>query len=167
MPRHWDQRVPHSSTTKQPHGAPGIIAVTKGFTLAQHLTTITATVLNKESRSVAITDAIKFRHHYLPTPDLTAEDKIIAALQQLHLPPNPQLHNYRQFTNCVISSVTTTTATNPTTPPRVQALPQGIAHPRHHAEPDPNNRLADSTEHTRWAPDNRPTHCPHMPASWP
>eukprot|EP00804_Cyclotella_cryptica_P008325 CCRYP_020273-RA/>CCRYP_020273-RA protein AED:0.34 eAED:0.34 QI:0/-1/0/1/-1/1/1/0/521 len=42
-------------------------------------------VLNKESRSVAITDAIKFRHHYLPTPDLTAEDKIIAALQQLQL----------------------------------------------------------------------------------
>eukprot|EP00804_Cyclotella_cryptica_P020106 CCRYP_014885-RA/>CCRYP_014885-RA protein AED:0.46 eAED:0.69 QI:0/0/0/1/0/0/3/0/212 len=42
-------------------------------------------VLSKESWAVAITDEIKFRHNYLPSPDLTAEDKIIAALQQLRI----------------------------------------------------------------------------------
>jgi hypothetical protein len=85
-------------------------------------------VLNKESRSVAITDAIKFRHHYLPTPDLTAEDKIIAALQQLQLAtksPTAQLHAIYKLRD--IFRHYATTATNPdTTPPRVQALPPRV-----------------------------------------
>ncbi|KAL7483206.1 hypothetical protein ACHAW6_008860, partial [Cyclotella cf. meneghiniana] len=42
-------------------------------------------VLNKESSAMAITDAIKFRHHYLPTPDLTTKGKFIDMLQQLRL----------------------------------------------------------------------------------
>eukprot|EP00804_Cyclotella_cryptica_P015618 CCRYP_003612-RA/>CCRYP_003612-RA protein AED:0.65 eAED:0.50 QI:0/0/0/1/1/1/2/0/256 len=100
----------YSSTAKQPHGAPGIIAVTT------------------ESCSVAITDAIKFRHHYLPTPDLTAEDKIIAALQQLQLAtksPTAQLQAIYKLRD--IFRHYATTATNPdTTPPRVQALPPRV-----------------------------------------
>eukprot|EP00804_Cyclotella_cryptica_P013371 CCRYP_005143-RA/>CCRYP_005143-RA protein AED:0.40 eAED:0.40 QI:0/-1/0/1/-1/1/1/0/306 len=85
-------------------------------------------VLNKESRSVAITDAIEFRHHYLPTPDLTAEDKIIAALQQLQLAtksPTAQLQAIYKLRD--IFHHYATTATNPnTTPPRVQALPPRV-----------------------------------------
>eukprot|EP00804_Cyclotella_cryptica_P028791 CCRYP_020137-RA/>CCRYP_020137-RA protein AED:0.28 eAED:0.33 QI:0/0/0/1/0.5/0.33/3/0/575 len=109
-------------------------------------------VLNKESRSVAITDAIKFRHHYLPTPDLTAEDKIIAALQQLQLAtksPAAQLHAIYKLRD--IFRHYATTATNPdTTPPRGATR---SAHPRHHTAPDPNNRLADSTRtHPAWRP---------------
>eukprot|EP00804_Cyclotella_cryptica_P017258 CCRYP_016817-RA/>CCRYP_016817-RA protein AED:0.28 eAED:0.28 QI:0/0/0/1/0/0/5/0/734 len=85
-------------------------------------------VLNKESRLVAITDAIKFRHHYLPTPDLTAEDKIIAALQQLQLAtksPTAQLQAIYKLRD--IFRHYATTATHPdTTPPRVQALPPRV-----------------------------------------
>ena len=85
-------------------------------------------VLNKESRAVAITDAIKFRHHYLPTPDLTAEDKIIAALQQLQFAtksPTAQLQAIYKLRD--IFRHYATTATQPdTTPPRVQALPPRV-----------------------------------------
>eukprot|EP00804_Cyclotella_cryptica_P028768 CCRYP_018720-RA/>CCRYP_018720-RA protein AED:0.37 eAED:0.37 QI:0/0/0/1/0/0.25/4/0/1148 len=75
-------------------------------------------VLNKESRSTP-----------LPThPDLTAEDKIIAALQQLQLAtksPTAQLHAIYKLRD--IFRHYATTATNPdTTPPRVQALPPRV-----------------------------------------
>eukprot|EP00804_Cyclotella_cryptica_P003921 CCRYP_016106-RA/>CCRYP_016106-RA protein AED:0.11 eAED:0.25 QI:0/0/0/1/0.2/0.16/6/0/1395 len=93
-----------------------------------HFTTIAATVYSTKNRSVAITDAIKFRHHYLPTPDLTAEDKIIAALQQLQLAtksPTAQLQAIYKLRD--IFRHYATTATNPdTTPPRVQALPPRV-----------------------------------------
>eukprot|EP00804_Cyclotella_cryptica_P015403 CCRYP_008023-RA/>CCRYP_008023-RA protein AED:0.29 eAED:0.29 QI:0/-1/0/1/-1/1/1/0/379 len=85
-------------------------------------------VLNKESCSVAITDAIKFRHHYLPTPDLTAEDKIIAALQQLQLAtksPAAQLHAIYKLRD-IFRHYATTATNQDTTPPRVQALPPRV-----------------------------------------
>eukprot|EP00804_Cyclotella_cryptica_P001915 CCRYP_007354-RB/>CCRYP_007354-RB protein AED:0.32 eAED:0.31 QI:82/0/0/1/0/0/5/0/565 len=87
-------------------------------------------VLNKESRAVAITDAIKFRHHYLPSPDLTAEDKIIAALQQLRLgTKSPTVQLQAIYKQRDIFHHYATPAPNPdTTPPRVQALaPSGQA----------------------------------------
>eukprot|EP00804_Cyclotella_cryptica_P005045 CCRYP_017574-RA/>CCRYP_017574-RA protein AED:0.36 eAED:0.36 QI:0/0/0/1/1/1/3/0/447 len=101
-------------------------------------------VLNKELRSVAITDAIKFRHHYLPTPDLTAEDKIIAALQQLQLATKSltaQLHAIYKLRD--IFRHYATTATNPdTTPPRVQALPPRVP---------PEAPIRDTTLHLRYS----------------
>eukprot|EP00804_Cyclotella_cryptica_P003592 CCRYP_002190-RA/>CCRYP_002190-RA protein AED:0.27 eAED:0.27 QI:0/0/0/1/0/0.5/2/0/535 len=81
-------------------------------------------VLNKESRAVAITDAIKFRHHYLPSPDLTAEDKIIAALQQLRLAtksPTAQLQAIYKLRDIFRNYATPVPNPN-TTPPRVRAL---------------------------------------------
>eukprot|EP00804_Cyclotella_cryptica_P029534 CCRYP_011302-RA/>CCRYP_011302-RA protein AED:0.33 eAED:0.33 QI:0/0/0/0.5/0/0/2/0/451 len=51
-PFHWDLRVAaYSSTAKQPHDAPGIIAVMKGFTLDQHFTTIAATMYSTKNRA--------------------------------------------------------------------------------------------------------------------
>jgi hypothetical protein len=41
-------------------------------------------VLSKESHAVTISDAIKFRHHYLPSPRVSTEDKIIHALQAIN-----------------------------------------------------------------------------------
>ena len=41
-------------------------------------------VLGKESGAVAISDAIKFRHHYLPEPSISIEDKIIHALNAIN-----------------------------------------------------------------------------------
>eukprot|EP00804_Cyclotella_cryptica_P019123 CCRYP_019439-RB/>CCRYP_019439-RB protein AED:0.56 eAED:0.39 QI:0/0/0/1/0/0/2/0/333 len=98
-------------------------------------------VLNKELRAVAITDALKFRHHYLPTPDLTAEDKIIAALQQLRLATKSQRDNYRQYTNCVMSSITTPLPR----PTRTQHL-QGC---RHYLQGCNQNRLSETPRWTR------------------
>ena len=80
-------------------------------------------VLNKESRAVAITDAVKFRHHYLPTPDLTAEDKIIDALQQLRLAnrmPTAQLQAIYQLRD-IFRHYASPTPTNDATHPRVHA----------------------------------------------
>eukprot|EP00804_Cyclotella_cryptica_P024875 CCRYP_011786-RA/>CCRYP_011786-RA protein AED:0.28 eAED:0.28 QI:0/0/0/1/1/1/2/0/729 len=82
-------------------------------------------VLNKESRSVAITDAIKFRHHYLPTPDLTADDKALQQLQLATKSLTAQLQAIYKLRD--IFRHYATTATNPdTTPPRVQALPPRV-----------------------------------------
>ncbi len=41
-------------------------------------------VLTKKSRAVIISDAVEFRPHNLPTPHLTAEDKIIHALHAIN-----------------------------------------------------------------------------------
>jgi hypothetical protein len=41
-------------------------------------------VLNTHSGAVTITDALKFRHHYLPTPELSAADKLLHAVQAIH-----------------------------------------------------------------------------------
>ena len=41
------------------------------------------TVLKKDSQAVIISDTVRFRHHTLTIPDLSAEDKIIHALQTL------------------------------------------------------------------------------------
>eukprot|EP00804_Cyclotella_cryptica_P019681 CCRYP_016439-RB/>CCRYP_016439-RB protein AED:0.41 eAED:0.68 QI:0/0/0/1/0/0/2/0/197 len=82
-------------------------------------------VLNKESRAVVITDAIKFRHHYLPSPDLTAEDKIIVVLQQLRLAtksPMQQLQAIYKLRD-IFHHNATTAPNHDTTLPRVQALP--------------------------------------------
>ena len=41
-------------------------------------------VLNKQSGAVTISDTIKFRHHYLPTPELSPEDKLLHAVQAIN-----------------------------------------------------------------------------------
>jgi hypothetical protein len=41
-------------------------------------------VLNTHSGAVTISDAIKFRHHYLPTPELSTADKLLHAVQAIH-----------------------------------------------------------------------------------
>ena len=41
--------------------------------------------INKESGAVIVSDAIKFRHHYLPSPTITLEDKLLHALQAIHV----------------------------------------------------------------------------------
>jgi hypothetical protein len=41
-------------------------------------------VLNAHSGAVTISDAIKFRHHYLPSPELTPEDKLLHAVQAIN-----------------------------------------------------------------------------------
>jgi hypothetical protein len=41
------------------------------------------TILKKESHAVVISDTVRFRHHTLTVPNLTAEDKIIHALRAL------------------------------------------------------------------------------------
>ena len=51
-------------------------------------------VLTKESRAVIISDAIRFRHHRLPNPNPTLQDKILTALHAIDasltgLPPAP------------------------------------------------------------------------------
>jgi len=80
-------------------------------------------VLNKESQAVAITDAVKFRHPYLPTPDLTAEGKIIDALQQLRLAnrtPRGKLQAIYQLHD-IFHHYASPSTTNEATPPRVHA----------------------------------------------
>ena len=41
-------------------------------------------VINKTSGSIVISDAIKFRHHYLPEPTPSLEDKLLHAVQAIH-----------------------------------------------------------------------------------
>ena len=40
--------------------------------------------INKALDAAVVMDAIKFRHHYLPAPTLTLEDKLLHALQAIH-----------------------------------------------------------------------------------
>jgi hypothetical protein len=40
-------------------------------------------VLNTHSGAVTISDAVKFRHHYLPSPELSPEDKLLHAVQAI------------------------------------------------------------------------------------
>ena len=40
-------------------------------------------VLNQHSGAVTITDAVKFRHHNLPSPELSPEDKLLHAVQAI------------------------------------------------------------------------------------
>ena len=42
------------------------------------------TMLHKNTGLQRITDAVKFRHHYLPTPEPPTEDKLLHALQAIH-----------------------------------------------------------------------------------
>eukprot|EP00804_Cyclotella_cryptica_P024946 CCRYP_011830-RA/>CCRYP_011830-RA protein AED:0.41 eAED:0.41 QI:0/0/0/1/0/0/3/0/271 len=115
MPHQWDrQGVVYSFIAMPLHVAPGIITAMKG-----------SKFLNKESQAVAITDAIKFTHHYLPSPDLTTEDKIIAAQQQLRLAtksPTVQLQAIYKLRD-IFRHYATIVPNPDTTPPRVQALP--------------------------------------------
>ncbi|KAL7482034.1 hypothetical protein ACHAW6_007726 [Cyclotella cf. meneghiniana] len=92
-------------------------------------------VPNKESQAVAITNAIKFRHHYLPTTDLMAEDKIIDMLQQpclANTTPTVQLQAIYQLRE-IFHHYASTSPTNETTPPRVHAptprVPNFQSHP--------------------------------------
>eukprot|EP00804_Cyclotella_cryptica_P014695 CCRYP_012698-RA/>CCRYP_012698-RA protein AED:0.35 eAED:0.35 QI:0/-1/0/1/-1/1/1/0/352 len=112
-------------------------------------------VLNKESQAVGIMDAIKFRHHYLPSPDLTAEDRIIDALQQLRLTtksPTAQLQAIYKL--CDIFRHYATPVPNPDTiPPRVQALaPSGQAlSPRMLSNPPPRDtNLGPASTDSPW-----------------
>jgi hypothetical protein len=41
-------------------------------------------VLNSHSGAVTISDAVKFRHHYLPLPNLPLADKLLHAVQAIH-----------------------------------------------------------------------------------
>jgi hypothetical protein len=41
-------------------------------------------VLNTHSGAATISDAVKFRHHYLPSPELSPEDKLLHAVQAIN-----------------------------------------------------------------------------------
>ncbi len=41
-------------------------------------------VISKHSGAIRISDAIKFRHHYLPEPTIALEDKLLFAVQAIH-----------------------------------------------------------------------------------
>ncbi len=41
-------------------------------------------MLSTNSGATTISDAIKFRHHYLPSPELSTEDKLLHAVQAIN-----------------------------------------------------------------------------------
>ena len=114
-------------------------------------------VLNKESHAVTISDAIKFRHHYLPSPWVSTEDKIIHALQAINntLARSPSTTTAEQLTAIQTlrdilqtyrspgqnSDSTATTAAAPPgvlPPPGLPAAPPGVPTTLHApAQPPP------------------------------
>ena len=114
-------------------------------------------VLNKESHAVTISHAIKFCHHYLPSPRVSTEDKIIHALQAINntLARSPSTTTAEQLTAIQTlrdilqtyrspgqnSDSTATTAAAPPgvlPPPGLPAAPPGVPTTLHApAQPPP------------------------------
>ena len=56
-------------------------------------------ILKRDSQAVVISDTVRFRHHNLTVPNLTAEDKIVHALRALthNMPSNPAASTEQQL----------------------------------------------------------------------
>ena len=91
-------------------------------------------VLTKETKTITISDAVKFRPHNVPSPTITPEDKIIRALHDINTtlkraPTGPSDNQQTAIdTLCTIlqsfnAQTPTDPAPNPPTPPGVQRLP--------------------------------------------
>jgi hypothetical protein len=93
-------------------------------------------VLNTHSGAVTISDALKFRHHYLPTPELSTADKLLHAVQAIHntiARVSPATNNDQlaaiEALRAIIHSYKCSTTSPPTvTPPpgRAGAIPPGV-----------------------------------------
>jgi hypothetical protein len=96
-------------------------------------------VLNSHSGAVTISDAVKFRHHYLPAPEPAIADKLLHAVQAIHntieqRPPsahNDQLAAIEALRDIIHSFKRTVTPETPPTPdvrltPNTQT-PPGVA----------------------------------------
>ena len=111
-------------------------------------------VLNKHSGAVTISDAVKFRHHYLPTPELSAADKLLHAVQAIHntIARASPADNHDQLAaiealRAIIHSYNTTTVTPPTEPqlsPLVAPPPPGVVTRPDAAPPGVATRLTAS-----------------------
>ena len=84
-------------------------------------------VLNTQSGAVTISDAIKFRHHYLPTPELSLEDKLLHAVQAINntLARSSSATNDEQLTaiETLRDILHTYKRSNPTQQPPLPAAP--------------------------------------------
>jgi hypothetical protein len=96
-------------------------------------------VLNSHSGAVTISDAVKFRHHYLPAPEPAIANKLLHAVQAIHntieqRPPsahNDQLAAIEALRDIIHSFKRTTTLETPPPPearrtPNIQP-PPGVA----------------------------------------
>ena len=90
-------------------------------------------ILTKDTQAVIISDAVKFRPHNLPSPDITAEDKILRALHAITAtldrgptPPSLDQAAAIETLRAILQSYTATPAPAATLPGVPAAKPPGV-----------------------------------------
>ena len=85
-------------------------------------------VISKDSGALTISDAVKFKHHYLPEPTMSVEDKLLHAVQAINHTLNASTHQPTQHQLAAIDTLrnilqeykrttSTTTSRDPPTAP--------------------------------------------------